>query len=335
MVRSRVSRGQISYRLLTPRAVSDEADGPIAGADDAFISRMQPRAEPAVIFEMASAGAFQPVRIIEFPDSDHLHPSISELRGARILVLDNQGNIHSIYREAQRGQLQPTRSYWDVQAAFPSLLPQAALERDPIAILGLGAGTIARMISYLYPSVKMEGWELDPAIVMGARLWMGMTEIEEKGSLIVHTGDAFEASRSGGFPGIIVDLFSDGVVLPRLTQPEAWHTIKAMLGDGGRIMVNLGQSMSPRADVIEAKMTRDAVMSMISVFGSNEVSLLNIRNMDAGEGEGAGEIEVGTTNCLALTGPIEGVNESWQSISNELGHLKKYKWISAHQSVHS
>lgn len=303
-------------------ASQNEADRRMAEADKAWRSGSQPVAEPFAIYEAQSSFSFQPVRIIEVPDSEYLHPSIAELRGSRILILDNQGNIHSIFREAQKGQLQPTRSYWDVMAAFPSLLPSTSSE-GPIAILGLGAGTIARMIHYLYPSVKMEGWELDPAIVAGGRLWMGLNDVEASGSLKVNTADAFEASRPGGFPGIIVDIFSDGMLLPRLTQPEAWHAIKNMLSkDGGRVMVNLGQTMSARADVAEAEMTKAAVASLRLVFG--QVSLLIIRNMDGGGPEG--EMEHGTSNCLALTGSIEGVNEAWSHISDELRTVKKYKW---------
>ena len=88
-------------------------------------------------------------------------------------------------------------------------------------------------------------------------------------------------------------------------------------------MVNLGQTMSARADVTEAQMTKDAVLALTSIFG--EVSLLIIRNMDGGGPEG--EMETGTSNCLALTGPIQGVNEAWSLISDELSTLKKYQWI--------
>ena len=66
----------------------------------------------------------------------------------------------------------------------------------------------------------MAGWELDPAVVMAARLYMGMDEVEATGMLTCHTGDALDpgATVEGGFAGIIVDLFLDGHVLPQLTQ---------------------------------------------------------------------------------------------------------------------
>lgn len=51
-----------------------------------------------------------------------------------------------------------------------------------------GAGTIAHMVGKFYPDVKMVGWELDPAVVMAARLYMGMDELEAKGKLVCEAG---------------------------------------------------------------------------------------------------------------------------------------------------
>ena len=90
-------------------------------------------------------------------------------------------------------------------------------------ILGLGAGTIARMINAHYPTRPMSGWELDPAVVMAARLYMGMDEVEATGQLTCHTGDALDpgAMVEGGFSGMLVDLFANGSLLPQLTQARS------------------------------------------------------------------------------------------------------------------
>ena len=76
------------------------------------------------------------------------------------------------------------------------------------------------MIHAHYPERDMAGWELDPAVVMAARLYMGMDEVEATGKLTCHTGDALvpEATVEGGFAGIIVDLFAKGTILTSLTE---------------------------------------------------------------------------------------------------------------------
>ena len=90
------------------------------------------------------------------------------------------------------------------------------------------------MISAHYPTRHMAGWELDPAVVMAARLYMGMDEVEATGRLTCHTGDALDpgATVEGGFAGIIVDLFADGRVLPQLTTVGP-NRIKSVSKCGG------------------------------------------------------------------------------------------------------
>ena len=79
------------------------------------------------------------------------------------------------------------------------------------------------MINAHYPTRMMSGWELDPAVVMAARLYMGMEEVEATGKLTCHTGDALDpgAMVEGGFSGMLVDLFANGSLLPQLTQARS------------------------------------------------------------------------------------------------------------------
>lgn len=94
------------------------------------------------------------------------------LAGARILLLDKPGNIQSVYQPYKA----ITNSYYDLFACLPALLPHG-----PIGILGLGAGTAARIIHYFWPQIDLHGWELDPAVVMVARQFFNLSEVEEGG----------------------------------------------------------------------------------------------------------------------------------------------------------
>jgi len=244
-----------------------------------------------------------------------LAPEWRELRGARILVLDRSGNIHSIWRPNHF----LTKSYWDFLATMPAISPPGTL-----GILGLGAGTVAHMIHHYYPEQHMAGWEVDPAVIMAAREFMGLGKIEESGKLRCFTGDALsmDAVLPGGFTSILVDIFSEGSLIPALTQVETWRSIKARLapGTGARVMANLGQSpvgMAGRGYHPDAVATLQALDAMMQVF-DGQVNVLHIRNMDGPE----------TMNTVALTGPIEGLQEQWQAaVPAGLKHLtQQYTW---------
>lgn len=194
-------------------------------------------------------------------EADHL------LAGARILLLDNPGCIHTVYYEHNV----LTNSYYDVLATVAPLIPDG-----PVGILGLGAGATAHILHHFFPTLEMHGWELDPDIITIARQFFNLSQLEgsteaeidgsstaaavkkpgfidqeiatnEKpqtglGKLAVHIGDAVgpEVSVEGGFASLIVDLFAEGRVIPALQDPQTWEKLKATLRPGGRIIVNCG-----------------------------------------------------------------------------------------------
>ncbi|KAF3432496.1 hypothetical protein FNV43_RR27236 [Rhamnella rubrinervis] len=124
-------------------------------------------------------------------------------------------NVHSILYKHQIW----TGSYWDEFASLPAIVPQG-----PIAILGLGGGTAAHLMLELWPALQLEGWEIDPILIDKARVYFGLSDLENQtragGVLNVHIGDALSPSinTTGGYAGIVVDLFSNGKVLPQLEE---------------------------------------------------------------------------------------------------------------------
>ncbi|KAL4187567.1 hypothetical protein AMTRI_Chr09g39640 [Amborella trichopoda] len=126
---------------------------------------------------------------------------------------------------------------------------------------------------------------------------------EAGGILHVHVGDALSpmAVVPGGFSGIIVDLFSDGKVLPQLQEVSTWLELEKRLMPNGRIMVNCGGAHA------EACSSEDENYSIyfscsegVSVYNPTITALctsfpgnLSWRKMEEGE----------SLNYLALTGP--------------------------------
>ncbi|MCD7462503.1 hypothetical protein HAX54_048680 [Datura stramonium] len=127
---------------------------------------------------------------------------------SRVLLLDSST---SFTREREW-----TDAYWDEFATLPAIVP-----KGPLAIFGLllptnfqGGATAAHLMLELWPSLLLVGWEIDEIVSV----------------LEIHIGDVLSPSVTipGGYAGIIVDLFSDGKVLPQLQEVTTWLEMNKM-----------------------------------------------------------------------------------------------------------
>ncbi|KAF3327188.1 hypothetical protein FCM35_KLT07306 [Carex littledalei] len=196
------------------------------------------------------------------------------LAGSRLLLLDTPGNIHSISH-----LFNPlTSSYLDVFATLPPIIPSG-----PIAILGFGAGSAARLILNLYPKTIIHGYELDPSVISVAREFFGLFKLEKqyRNQISISVSDAIEAiptMADGFYSGILVDLFLKGSVIPPLQDKDTWKELKKKLDKNGRIMVNCGgrcvESEDPRRDGNVVK--EETLKAMSEVFGKDKLFVLNL-----------------------------------------------------------
>ncbi|KAL8544820.1 hypothetical protein ACS0TY_005146 [Phlomoides rotata] len=152
---------------------------------------------------------FQVVWAVE---SNYNHIVILDTPKSRLLLLDSCHNVHSMLNKESKW----TGSYWDEFATLPPVVP-----RGPIAIFGL--------------------------LIDKSREYFGLRDLEKHtrdgGVLNIHIGDVFSpeaAAISGGYAGIIVDLFAQGKVLPQLQQAATWLELYDKLMREGRFMVNCG-----------------------------------------------------------------------------------------------
>ncbi|KAL1536575.1 putative polyamine aminopropyl transferase [Salvia divinorum] len=206
---------------------------------------------------------------------------------SRLLLLDSTHNVHSMLNKESKW----TGSYWDEFSALPAVVPPG-----PIAIFGLGGGTAAHLMLDLWPSLQLHGWEIDEILTHLSRDYFGLSDLEkhtrEGGLLSIHIGDVFspEAAISGGYAGIIVDLFAEGKVLPQLEQAATWLQLSDKLMPGGRFMVNCGGA--GEGDAVsrdnDSWKLNAAIRALCEAFSGQ----VNWKKMPKGAGE----------NYLALTG---------------------------------
>lgn len=185
---------------------------------------------------------------------------------------------------------------------MPAIVPEG-----PIAIFGLGGGTAAHLLLDLWPSLKLEGWEIDEILIHKSREYLGLSDLEKHnqagGILHVHVGDALSplVNVPGGFAGIIIDLFSEGKVLPQLQQYGTWLILKDKLMANGRLMVNCGGADYNSAQIssINGVWVKNSTLKALCRAFPGQLSW---KKMSEREGE----------NYLALTGPFPDL-KSWSA----------------------
>ncbi|CAL5058997.1 unnamed protein product [Urochloa decumbens] len=198
------------------------------------------------------------------------------LAGARLLLLDGPGNIHSLSFPRRAHHCPLTATYFDAFATLPPLLP-----RPSLAVLGFAAGSAARALLHFYPDLSVHGWELDSAVLAVARDFFGLAELEKDHAarLFVHVGDALEAEAPpGGFGGALVDLFASGTVLPELQEVDTWRRLGGMVAPEGRLMVNCGGGcVEAEEEGRDGKVVKDATLRAIAMaFGKGMVSVMDV-----------------------------------------------------------
>jgi hypothetical protein len=287
-------------------------------------------AEPEPVTLFAGSSEHSPdIRVLEIPDT-RSYPH--QIRGGRILYLDDSSNIHSVHHPNEKGP-RATRAYFDVLATLPCFLRPAGAEEDddsrrpqlvapdqPIVILGLGAGTVPLLMDGVYPGwfsagpdaegadaeappTRLVGWELDAAVVDVAREHMGLAPLLDSKALIARVGDALAEppeEERGKCAGVVVDLFARGRLLPELKDPETWRRIvgaRLAPHPGTRAIVNLGAGPLPNMPITPPIADAlAALQAMDEAFGSKA---------SGGRGVCAAALQSRTTsNLVAMTGPV-------------------------------
>ncbi|KAG1354691.1 hypothetical protein COCNU_07G008030 [Cocos nucifera] len=250
--------------------------------------------------------------------STHNNIVVVDTPKSRFLLLDSSHNIHSMLNKDQIW----TGSYWDEFASLPAIVPQG-----PIAILGLGGGTAAHLLLKLWPSLHLEGWEIDEILIDMAREYFGLSELEKStqagGSLSVHLGDALSESATveGGFAGIIVDLFCDGKILPQLKEVKTWLEIERKLMLHGRIMVNCGGAHSKVSG--SGDKTAELILSTDSWVQNSAIKALC--QAFPGKLSWKRMAEKDSDNYLALTGPLPDL-DAWSAALPSQLSLNVKQW---------
>jgi len=150
-------------------------------------------------------------------------PQLDEYEGHRALMVD--GVIFSV----AVGEGTPPFGYW--AAMLPQGSPRTAL------LLGLGAGTLAHLLTRQAPAVRITGVDIDPGIIDFARRYFDLA----LPNLEVIVADAFDyvARCTQPFDYVAVDLFRGAAFHRGVLARPFLQRLAAIAGPDGDIVINM------------------------------------------------------------------------------------------------
>jgi spermidine synthase len=184
--------------------------------------------------------AYQYIRVVESED------------GERELELNEGVAVHSVWRRDSV----LTGRYWDLFLLLPPLL-----DRPPARMLVIGnaGGTMARAYGRFYPSVEIDGVEIDPKLNDVARRFFGAGD-NPRLSLIAADGRPFLERTKHRYDLIVVDAYRQPYVPFYLATREFFELARRRLRPGGAVALNVAATPEDR------RLSRALGTTLLSAF---------------------------------------------------------------------
>ncbi len=191
---------------------------------------------------------------------------VLDLGVERQLRLNEGEGIHSVYRPA--GGL--ADGIWDYFLLAPAFnpAPYAPDRVKRVAVVGLAAGTMAHLFTEAYGPVRIEGAELDPAIIQAGRDWFDMN----LPNLAAYPMDGrrflAHPPREAAQPYdvIAVDAYRPPYIPFHLTTVEFFSLVRDRLSPTGVVAVNVGRTHTDYSLVDALAATMQAVFPSVYVL---------------------------------------------------------------------
>jgi spermidine synthase len=215
---------------------------------------------PLVLLLLLPPGAVRAAQggtLIYEGESAYYYIQVVQSGSTRELVLDEGHAVHSVY--------DPTRllsgEYWDYFLAAPLFSPGYSSGRiRHIAVLGLGGGTAVRLFAAAYPQARIDGVEIDPAILSVARRYFDMREPQ----LTTYAEDAryFLLTHRRRYDVVAVDAFRQPYIPFQLTTTDFFRLVRSHLTRSGVVAINAGHTAT------DYRLVNAIARTMATVFPS-------------------------------------------------------------------
>ncbi len=158
----------------------------------------------------------------------------------RQLRLNEGEGIHSVYRP-QGGLADGIWDYFLLAPAF-NPAPYGPERVGRVAIVGLAAGTMARLFTDAYGPIAIEGAELDPAIIAVGRAWFDMNQPNLTAYAVDGRRFLARGAAAQGYDVIAVDAYRPPYIPFHLTTVEFFTLVRERLAENGVVAVNVGRT---------------------------------------------------------------------------------------------
>ena len=172
--------------------------------------------------------------------------------GARVLELNEGVAYHSMWRRDSV----LTGQYWDVFLLLPPLLGR---EPHKLLVIGNAGGTISRAYGRFYPSVSIDGVELDSKVTAAGRRFLGLGD-NPRLRVITADGRPFLQRSRKRYDLIVVDAYRQPYVPFYLATREFFALAREHLEPGGMLAVNVAKVPG------DARLTEAIVTTLLDVF---------------------------------------------------------------------
>lgn len=163
---------------------------------------------------------------------------VLEHEGKRYLLLNEGQGLHSVYFP---GQIL-TQGTWDYFLAAPYFNPAPYREDEvqSLLIIGLACGTISTQYTEVYGPIRIDGVEIDPAIVRVGQRFFGMHQSNLRP--IIEDGRTYLNTASARYDVIAVDAYRLPYIPWHLTTREFFRAAYEHLTDKGVVAINVGHT---------------------------------------------------------------------------------------------
>ena len=131
-----------------------------------------------------------------------------------------------------------TQSGGIVESIWKSTLRHVRTKSNPknSLVLGLGGGTVAKLLRKKYPDAKITGVDIDPVMIELGKKYLHLSD--QKATIIIGDVSNFSKLPKQKFDLIIVDLYQ-GDKFPEMFETDTFlNIVRTSLADNGTIIFN-------------------------------------------------------------------------------------------------
>lgn len=194
-------------------------------------------------------------------ESQYNYIQVQQVNGFTLLRLNDGQGIHSMYHPEQLFYNGP----WELFLVGPFFNPNynpGDVQR--YGIIGLAAGTSARQANEVFPSVAIDGFEIDGEIVRVGREYFGMdipnlnVYVEDGRWGLEHSPYTYDL--------IAVDAYRPPYIPPHMTTVEFFQIAYDHLTENGVLVINVGRAPGDRRLIDGLSTTMAKIFSSIHIM---------------------------------------------------------------------